>query len=202
MNTSIHTSEPMMNKEIDDIIECSICYCSMNDDNQLLTECNHRFCILCFKQYIISKKTQQISCPMCRQKLNSVTILNEQEIKEIKDLLHQRRLILVESFPRNSILFYLTEIIDNMNNMNEIVREEENDEHEDINILLFIGCLQLIAQFILFMCLVLKIFIIVYFHIHQIICEILCGWYELIANILQWLNLQKQNRQNRRIDLN
>ena len=211
MESSANTFEPMVNKEIDITIECSICYSIIDNDNLLLTECNHTFCIQCFKQYIISKKIQQILCPMCRQNVNNVTILNEPEIEGIQYLLHQRRLILMESFQRNFILFHLSELIDNIINFNEVIREEDIAEYDDINSVLFTGCIQLIMQIILFICLVLKIFIIVYSHIHQIIWESLCGWYQLIVDILRWLklhsvnnwnNTQEQNRHNRRIDLN
>jgi len=201
----------MVNKETDVTCECSICYSIINDDNLLLTECNHAFCIHCFKQYIISKKTQQILCPMCRQNVNNINILNEQEIKEIQNLLHQRRLILMESFQRNFILFHLSELIDNIINFNEVIREEDIAEYDDINSVLFTGCIQLIMQIILFICLVLKIFVIVCSHLDQIIWESLCGWYQLIVDILRWIklhsvnnwnNTQEQNRHNRRINLN
>jgi hypothetical protein len=54
--------------------ECSICYTSIYDYNRLTTNCNHLFCIECFKQYTVEKDIQILSCPMCRQEIKEIYI--------------------------------------------------------------------------------------------------------------------------------
>lgn len=47
--------------------ECSICY----EKAEMLTECAHAFCFLCFSHYIYSTMYHSIfSCPMCRKESN------------------------------------------------------------------------------------------------------------------------------------
>ena len=38
------------------ISECFICYDEIENDNKIKTECNHIYCIPCFKKYLTEKK--------------------------------------------------------------------------------------------------------------------------------------------------
>ena len=69
--------------------ECSICYCSLNTENIVITNCNHIYCISCFKQYMITKyndNTRDITCPMCRQQLSRISLSasNKNDFQQIR----------------------------------------------------------------------------------------------------------------------
>ena len=68
--------------------ECSICYCSLNRENIVITNCNHIYCASCFKQYMITKSNENthiLKCPMCRQQIMkiSLSISNKTEFQRI-----------------------------------------------------------------------------------------------------------------------
>jgi hypothetical protein len=54
------------NKEVDEILECPICF---NNKSNLITSCNHQFCKKCIEYYVNKQTTsiKDITCPFCRQ---------------------------------------------------------------------------------------------------------------------------------------
>jgi|688.fasta_scaffold184242_2 hypothetical protein len=68
--------------------ECSICYEEVENNNILQTNCNHTYCIPCFKKYLTIKSETNlinVSCPYCRQKIHCLSLNNEEEIRSIKN---------------------------------------------------------------------------------------------------------------------
>jgi hypothetical protein len=69
--------------------ECSICYDDVEKNNLIKTNCNHTYCISCFKQYLSIKSNDtfvnNISCPYCRQHIHCLSLNDEEEIKFIKN---------------------------------------------------------------------------------------------------------------------
>ena len=63
------------------ISECSICYDEIEKNNEIKTECNHIYCIPCFKKYLIVKRdnNDKLLCPYCRQSIDSISLNNEEE---------------------------------------------------------------------------------------------------------------------------
>jgi len=60
---------------------CSICYEETNLENQLITSCNHIFCISCTKEYMINTtKKNNLECPYCRQIIVHIKLSNQEEI--------------------------------------------------------------------------------------------------------------------------
>jgi len=60
---------------------CSICYEDTNLQNQLITSCNHIFCISCTKEYMINTiKKHNLVCPYCRQIIIHIKLSNQEEI--------------------------------------------------------------------------------------------------------------------------
>jgi len=63
--------------------ECSICYDEIEKNNIIKTDCNHIYCIPCFKTYIFIKSkninTDKIQCPYCRQHVKMISLDNEEE---------------------------------------------------------------------------------------------------------------------------
>jgi DNA-directed RNA polymerase subunit RPC12/RpoP len=72
--TIIKTKEEVINI-------CSICYEDTNLLNQLITSCNHIFCISCTKEYMINTtKQNNLECPYCRQIIFHIKMSNQTEI--------------------------------------------------------------------------------------------------------------------------
>jgi uncharacterized protein YbaR (Trm112 family) len=68
--------------------ECSICYDDVEKNNIIKTNCNHTYCISCFKQYLSVKSESWIntvSCPYCRQHIHCLSLNNEEEIQFMKN---------------------------------------------------------------------------------------------------------------------
>jgi len=61
------------------ISECFICYDEIENDNKIKTDCNHIYCIPCFKKYLTIKINNNLSCPYCRQSIDSISLNNEEE---------------------------------------------------------------------------------------------------------------------------
>ena len=63
------------------ISECSICYDEIDKNNEIKTECNHIYCIPCFKKYLtlMRDNNDKLICPYCRQCVDSISINNEVE---------------------------------------------------------------------------------------------------------------------------
>ena len=63
--------------------ECSICYDKIDKNNIIKTNCNHIYCISCFKTYLCIKSkninTTKLQCPYCRQNVEIISIHNEEE---------------------------------------------------------------------------------------------------------------------------
>ena len=60
---------------------CSICYEDTNLQNQLITSCNHIFCISCTKEYMINTtKKHNLECPYCRQIIVHIKMSKQEEI--------------------------------------------------------------------------------------------------------------------------
>lgn len=72
------------NKSFCELSECSICYDEINKNNKIITDCNHIYCICCFKKYLLTKSENNIynnslQCPYCRQKIKYISLNNEEE---------------------------------------------------------------------------------------------------------------------------
>jgi len=78
-------------KEEDDncyLNECSICYDELNNNNKINTSCNHKFCVMCIKDFMITlseKKFAKLNCPCCRQQITTISLLNKDEIQLLKE---------------------------------------------------------------------------------------------------------------------
>ena len=74
----IYPKVSIIKQEILDLTEpinnCSICFEDIKQDNICLTNCKHMFCVDCIQTYhkTLHNKTQ-MSCPMCRTSISSVT---------------------------------------------------------------------------------------------------------------------------------
>jgi len=68
-------------KNISEKSECSICYDEVENNNIIQTDCNHHYCIPCFKKYLSIKKENNtnLTCPYCRHVINSVSLNNPEE---------------------------------------------------------------------------------------------------------------------------
>jgi hypothetical protein len=66
-------------------ILCPICLCETNIplNNLIITKCNHKYCFKCIISCMISNSFKNNSvvpllCPLCRQEITSITIINKQ----------------------------------------------------------------------------------------------------------------------------
>lgn len=77
-------------------LSCSICYDDL-ESNTLTTNCNHIYCVNCFKQYIQTNpiSNRKVKCPYCRQIIQKV-FMNQQYIS-----LFQKRPTFMEPIPQH-----------------------------------------------------------------------------------------------------
>jgi len=70
------------------LYECSICYDELNNNNKINTSCNHKFCIMCMKNFMITiseRKNVKLNCPCCRQQITTLSLSNKDEIQLLKE---------------------------------------------------------------------------------------------------------------------
>jgi hypothetical protein len=68
--------------------DCSICYEEVENTNIIQTNCNHTYCISCFKKYLTIKSEtfhNKITCPYCRQHIHCISLNNDDELQSIKN---------------------------------------------------------------------------------------------------------------------
>jgi hypothetical protein len=65
--------------------ECVICYDEIEKNNIIQSNCNHIYCISCFKKYLSvkSETKSKLNCPYCRQMIDNISINNEEEKEKI-----------------------------------------------------------------------------------------------------------------------
>ena len=56
--------------------DCSVCYKTLNMDNNVTTKCQHHFCDQCFYRWIQTNA----SCPMCRTPIDTNTHLTQEQL--------------------------------------------------------------------------------------------------------------------------
>lgn len=102
--------------------ECCICYENKNNKSQILTSCNHHFCLNCFLKHFKNNN----NCPYCRNK-----ILKDYEYKQLynsdNNMNENYRNILwnIENFNNdNNILEYNGFNIENL--VNNIIQDALN----------------------------------------------------------------------------
>ena len=59
---------------IDEVDECSIC---MNNKCNIITKCNHQFCLQCLEENYKKSK----DCPVCRQQIDIVDNIATNKVK-------------------------------------------------------------------------------------------------------------------------
>jgi len=60
---------------------CGICYAGLNDENTVITPCNHAYCTDCFFKWLGRKET----CALCRKVLLSDTVV-EERLNDLHDV--------------------------------------------------------------------------------------------------------------------
>ena len=65
-------------KESKDGVECCICYETIGEKNNCVTECGHRFCFGC----MLKAMTYNTACPYCRKELLEDNVVEEDEDEE------------------------------------------------------------------------------------------------------------------------
>lgn len=76
----------------EDMVDCSICYDSTNNQKSVRTICNHVFCKKCFQKWTRNHD----SCPLCRSKVKQVpadtSILDTDMFTFMNQLINQHRI--------------------------------------------------------------------------------------------------------------
>jgi hypothetical protein len=167
------------------ISECFICYDEIKNDNKIKTECNHIYCIPCFKKYLTVKKknNNNLSCPYCRQSVDSISLNNEKE----KQLIINEFCIINEGYNIYINSLYPTSIyvFHNLYNINII---SDIGLHEDIPDIIIIYPFAIYTLIFMYICYTIKIDYII-----LIIIGIIVGLWYLFYQILSLYNLNTQN---------
>ena len=75
------------NETIEDGVECEcpVCYCALDTETILKTNCNHSYCKNCIVRHVTSFLTKITvpTCPFCREHIVSIQVPNEQLIGEV-----------------------------------------------------------------------------------------------------------------------
>ena len=155
--------------------ECSICYCSLNRENIVITNCNHIYCVSCFKQYMITKSndnTRDINCPMCRQPVSRISLSasNKDKFQQIK-FIHNRNTDIpdIPDFMEQPLRYEPYEPYEPINNqLTEQIRETNTNTDIRMNdILLFIYDSSIVITKILLFIIGISIIIWMIWMIHQ-----------------------------------
>lgn len=59
---------------------CPICFEDYNDNSEIILDCSHKLCLLCYQKIINMVKPSMILCPFCRASIkdnNIIICLNE-----------------------------------------------------------------------------------------------------------------------------
>ena len=74
-------AEEIVAKSKEDVVECCICYETIGEKNNCVTECGHRFCFRC----ILKAMTRNTTCPYCRTELFEDFAVEESDYEESVD---------------------------------------------------------------------------------------------------------------------
>jgi hypothetical protein len=75
------------NETVEDGVECEcpVCYCALETETILKTNCNHSYCKDCIVRHVTSFLTNTTvpTCPFCREHIVSIKVPNEQLVGEL-----------------------------------------------------------------------------------------------------------------------
>ena len=90
---------------------CPICLLDIDENQIMITECGHKFCVDCMKQlenkHIINETFTDFRCPLCRRLLIG-------EMREIKDFCDGDVERLFRSVPSSEKIYFLMKIDDSI----------------------------------------------------------------------------------------
>jgi hypothetical protein len=188
-------------KYISEKSECSICYDEVENNNIIQTDCNHHYCIPCFKKYLSIKKENNtnLTCPYCRQHIKSVSLNNQEETQHIIDDFCTEHNTFTLFYPITIDIYndlYTNGMFDLYGNP---ISTNDNNELNDLiviviypivsSVLLFIYMCFMISidkRLIYFLVIVLGLWYILYtllnkfYHLNVAECYFI-GWFSLIA---------------------
>jgi hypothetical protein len=169
------------------ISECSICYDEIEKNNEIKTDCNHIYCIPCFKKYLIVKRdnNDKLLCPYCRQAVDSISLNNEEEKQRITNELSITNTFHFIDEIRNS--FYPSSIYA-YHDIYNIVTIGDINLYEDIPDILIIYPFVVCILLLIYICFTLSIDYIIIINIAIIVRS----WYLFyqIASLYQVINME------------
>lgn len=114
-------NEKALIENMEEQLECPICFETLKDTNITITSCNHKFCNCCFIKHIRKKN----NCPLCRKTLIEPDI--EPEIETIPNYINENN-----EYTRNMVEI-ISHYLLNLRNGDSIINNGNNGNNENNN---------------------------------------------------------------------